>query len=120
MIEVHGRAGALRGVAVAAEGPQAPYEIRARLGLRQGFQRSRFGSGAVSVKGAVRRVPLSVRAKAGWAADGRIRYSHERRLYALGSVNAEPLSCSAYSPSGARCGELRPIGSAPGTASELC
>lgn len=61
-----------------------------------------------------------MRVKAGWAADGRIRYSQERRLWALGSVNAVPLSCSAYRPSGARCGELRPCGSAPGTASEAC
>jgi hypothetical protein len=68
----------------------------------------------------VRTEPLWVRVNAGCAADGRIRYSHERRLCARGSVNAEPLSCSAYSPSGARWGELRPSGSAPGTASELC
>ena len=32
-------------------------------------------------------------------------------------MNALPLSCSANRPSGARCGELRPAGSAPGTAS---
>ncbi len=68
----------------------------------------------------MRTAPLPVRVKAGWAADGRTRYSHERRLCARGSVNAVPLSCSAYRPSGARCGEFRPWGSAPGTASELC
>lgn len=88
--------------------------------LGQGFQRSRFGSGTDSVKGAVRIEPFSVRVNAGCAAEGRIRYSQERRLWARGSVNAVPLSCSAYSPSGARWGELRPSGRAPGTASELC
>lgn len=89
-------------------------------GSGSGFQRNRFGSGSVWVKGAERSAPLSVRVNAGCAADGRIRYSHERRLVALGSVNAVPLNCSAYSPSGARWGALRPCGSAPGTASELC
>jgi hypothetical protein len=64
-------------------------------GSGSGFQRSRFGSGTVSVKGAVRTAPLSVRVKAGCAADGWIRYSHDRRFCALGSVNAVPLSCSA-------------------------
>lgn len=66
-----------------------------RSGSGSGFQRSRLGSGTVSVKGALRSRPLSVRTKAGCAADGVIRYSQERRLCALGSVNAEPLSCSA-------------------------
>ncbi len=89
-------------------------------GSGSGFQRSRLGSGTDSVKGAVRTAPLSVRVNAGWAADGRMRYSQERRLCARGSVNAVPLSCSAYSPSGARWGEFRPSGRAPGTASELC
>ena len=35
-------------------------------------------------------------------------------MCARGSVNAVPLSCSAYSPSGARCGELRPDGQRAG------
>jgi hypothetical protein len=64
-------------------------------GAGSGFQRSRFGSGTVSVKGAVRMCPLSTRTKGGCAAEGRMRYSHERRLCARGSVKAEPLSCSA-------------------------
>src|SRR5690606_41657918 len=34
-----------------------------------------------------------------------------------GAVNAVPLSCSAYSPCATRCGELRPTGSVPATAS---
>ena len=89
-------------------------------GSGSGFQRSRFGSGASCVNGAVRSAPFSARTNAGCAADGRMRYSHERRLDALGSVKALPLSCSAYSPRGARWGALRPCGKAPGTASELC
>lgn len=89
-------------------------------GTGSGFQRSRFGSGTAWLKGAVRIVPLPERVNAGCAADGRIRYSHDRRLCALGSVNAVPLSCSAYRPNGARCGEFRPSGSAPATASEAC
>ncbi len=64
-------------------------------GAGSGFQRRRFGSGTDSVKGAVRIRPLSARVNAGCAAEGRMRYSHERRLCALGSVNAVPLSCSA-------------------------
>src|ERR1700722_15466875 len=46
-----------------------------------------------------------------------MRYSHERRLAARGAVNAVPENCSAYSPNGQRCGELRPRGSAPDSAS---
>lgn len=64
-------------------------------GSGSGSQRSRLGSGTVSVNGAERRAPLPVRRKAGCAAEGRIRYSQERRLCALGSVKAVPLSCSA-------------------------
>jgi hypothetical protein len=40
-----------------------------------------------------------------------------RRFSARGAVKALPDSSSAYSPCGARCGLLRPTGSAPGTAS---
>nr|BBJ54848.1 hypothetical protein SAVMC3_74770 [Streptomyces avermitilis] len=65
MIQVHGHAGALGGVAVAAEGPQAADEVRPGGGSGSGFQRSRFGSGAVSVKGAVRIAPLSARVNGG-------------------------------------------------------
>src|ERR1700690_2069386 len=46
-----------------------------------------------------------------------MRYSQERRLAARGAVNAVPENCSAYSPKGQRCGELRPRGSAPARAS---
>ncbi|GAA2808882.1 hypothetical protein GCM10019017_63520 [Streptomyces showdoensis] len=42
-------------------------------GSGSGFQRSRLGSGTVSVKGAVRTAPLSIRVNGGWAAEGRIR-----------------------------------------------
>ena len=51
------------------------------------------------------------------AAAGRMRYSQVRRLAARGAVKAVPLSCSAYRPSGATWGELRPTGSAPAMAS---
>ena len=36
---------------------------------------------------------------------------------ARGAVKGDPESCSAYSPYGHFCGELRPTGSAPGSAS---
>ncbi|CAM5565373.1 hypothetical protein SNARM312S_08354 [Streptomyces narbonensis] len=42
-------------------------------GSGSGFQRSRFGSGTVSVKGAPRSVPSSIRVNGGCAAEGRIR-----------------------------------------------
>ena len=86
-------------------------------GIGSGSQRSRFGSGSISSNGVPRRVPLPMRENRGCAADGMIRYTQVRRFTARGWVNAVPLSCSAYRPSGARCGELRPAGSAPGTAS---
>ena len=86
-------------------------------GIGSGSQRSRFGSGSISSKGVPRSVPLPMRANFGCAADGMIRYTQVRRLTARGWVNAVPLSCSANKPSGARCGELRPAGNAPDTAS---
>ena len=86
-------------------------------GSGSGSQRSRLGSGSISSNGAPRSDPLPIRSKRGCAADGMIRYTQVRRLTARGWVNAVPLSCSAYRPSGARCGELRPAGRAPGTAS---
>ena len=86
-------------------------------GSGSGSQRSRFGSGSISSNGPPRSVPLPIRLNRGCAADGSIRYTQVRRLAARGWVNAVPLSCSAYRPSGARCGEFRPAGSAPGTAS---
>jgi hypothetical protein len=39
------------------------------------------------------------------------------RFSARGAVNAVPESTSVYRPSGGRCGELRPTGRAPLTAS---
>src|ERR1700730_5464506 len=54
----------------------------------------------------------------GWCVTaGRMRYSQERRFACRGAVNAVPENCSAYNPKGQRCGELRPCGSAPGSAS---
>ena len=60
---------------------------------------------------------MPIRENRGCAADGMIRYTQVRRFTARGWVNAVPLSCSAYKPSGACWGEFRPAGSAPGTAS---
>ena len=50
-------------------------------------------------------------------AAGRIRYSQLRRLAWRGAVNAVPVNCSAYRPCATCCGELRPTGRAPGSAS---
>jgi methylenetetrahydrofolate reductase (NADPH) len=46
-----------------------------------------------------------------------MRYNHERRLAERGAVNAVPENCSAYRPYGQICGELRPAGNAPDSAS---
>src|ERR1700685_3035228 len=46
-----------------------------------------------------------------------MRDNQERRVACRGAVNAVPENCSAYNPKGPRCGELRPAGSAPGSAS---
>ena len=86
-------------------------------GSGSGFQRSRFGSGSISSNGVDFRVPLGILRKAGCFALGRIRYTQVLLLTALGWVNAVPLSCSAYRPRGACCGELRCRGRAPSTAS---
>ena len=42
-------------------------------GIGRAFQRSRFGSGSISLKGVARRAPLPMRANPGCAADGMIR-----------------------------------------------
>jgi hypothetical protein len=55
-------------------------------GKGSGFQRSRFGDGAASSHGAVRTRPLSIRRNAGCIAEGRMRYSQERRFCARGAV----------------------------------
>ena len=86
-------------------------------GSGSGSHRSRFGSGSTSSNGVDRRRPLSILVKGGCFAEGRIRYTQVRRLTARGWVKAVPLICSAYRPSGACCGELRPSGRAPSTAS---
>ena len=39
------------------------------------------------------------------------------RNLVVGAVKAVPVSCSAYSPCATCCGELRPTGKVPGTAS---
>ena len=86
-------------------------------GSGSGSQRSRFGSGSSSSNGVPLSCLFSILLNEGCFALGRIRYTHVLRLTARGWVNAVPLSCSAYRPSGARCGEFRPAGSAPATAS---
>ena len=87
------------------------------LGSGSGSQRSRFGFGSSSSNGVPFRFLLSIRENAGCFALGRMRYTHDLRFTPRGWVNAVPLSCSAYRPSGACCGELRPAGSEPLTAS---
>jgi hypothetical protein len=46
-----------------------------------------------------------------------MRYSQAYRLSARGVVNEVPDNTSAYRPIGACCGELRPMGKAPASAS---
>jgi hypothetical protein len=90
-------------------------------GIGSGSQRSWFGgvggTSAESPNSATSRCRPVNGSNGRCTAAGRIRYSHARRLWPRGAVNAVPDSCSAYSPYGARCGELRPCGSAPGSAS---
>ncbi len=85
-------------------------------GTRGALQRRRFGGVASSSN-----LPLSWGARSGrktpCKAAGRMRYSQLRRLSARGAVKAVPEYCSAYSPYGQRCGEFRPSGRAPGSAS---
>src|SRR5258707_15692653 len=50
-------------------------------GKGRGLQRSRFGDGSASWHGAVRSRPLSIRRNGGCIAEGRIRYSQERRVF---------------------------------------
>ena len=121
-VEVDGHAGALGGVAVAAQGPQPGQEVGAGpAGSGSGFQRSRLGSGTDSVKGA--------------RAERAVVGADERRVRGRGADAVEPGAAVV----GARLGERRaaellrvqaragraggscgPRGSAPGTASELC
>ena len=90
-------------------------------GIGTGFHRIWFGGDGASVKGPLRNNPRPspdpISANGLCVTDGRIRYVHVRRFVARGAVNAVPLNCSVYNPSGAFCGEFCPSGSAPFTAS---
>jgi hypothetical protein len=85
-------------------------------GIGSGLQRSRSGVTGPSPN-TLWKVGCSKALNLPCSAAGRIRYSQLRRLLWRGAVKAVPLICSAYRPYGARCGELRPTGSAPGSAS---
>jgi hypothetical protein len=106
----------------AADGPPLPAIVTqlsmksvGSAGSGSGSQRSWFGGTSMSKRLTMR--PSPMRRNGPCIAAGRIRYSQLRRLCARGAVNAVPDSCSAYSPYGGRCGELRCAGSAPGSAS---
>ena len=118
-VQVDGHAVAGLDVAVARDREQAVDEVLRRVFPRQRkrvpAQPVRVGSS--SSNGVPFRCPLSILRNAGCFALGSTRYTQDRRFTPRGWVNAVPLSCSAYRPRGARCGELRPAGSAPATAS---
>src|SRR5690348_1766876 len=78
--------------------------------MASGFQRSRLGETSTSRHVAVRTRPSSICSNGPCIAEGRRRYSHERRLAERGAVKAEPESCSAYRPNGTFCGEFWPCG----------
>ena len=71
-------------------------------GIGSGSQRSWFGGvGGTSAKFATsfaRSLAPLICVNGLCTAAGRIRYSHERRLWPRGAVNAVPDSCSAYRP----------------------
>src|SRR5690242_954098 len=66
-------------------------------GMGNGLQRIWFGDGAMPSKPAAMR-PLPIGSNGPCMAAGRMRYSHERRLWLRGAVNAVPDNCSAYRP----------------------
>src|SRR5688572_31544877 len=85
--------------------------------IGRGSQRRRFGGVSTSANGPERSSPSFNRSYGPCIAEGRNRYNQVLRLSARGAVNAVPESTSVYRPVGGRCGELRPTGSAPLTAS---
>ena len=111
----------LRGFAVATECVVSPstkstWALPDKLGLgSNAFDSEGVGT---SSNGPLRNIVSTVN---GWygscTTDGRMRYIHVRRFTPLGAVNADPLTCSAYSPKGHCCGEFWPTGSAPARAS---
>ena len=86
------------------------------VGSGSGSQRSWLGEAAAWLKSLCRR-GCSNGVNSPCIAAGRMRYSQLRRLLPRGAVKAVPVSCSAYSPCATCCGELRPTGKVPGTAS---
>ena len=106
-----------------AEGPPLPAMVNkpssqsvGAAGIGSGFQRSWSGVTGPALKSLWKVVCASCE-NGPCIAAGRIRYSQLRRLLCRGAVKAVPLTCSAYRPYGAFCGELRPTGRAPGNAS---
>src|SRR5690606_34493374 len=85
-------------------------------GIGSGSQRNWSGVTGPSPKSLCRR-GCANGANGPCMAAGRIRYSQLRRFSLRGAVNAVPLNCSAYRPCATRCGELRPTGNVPGSAS---
>ena len=85
-------------------------------GNGSGLQRNWFGDTAPWLKSPCRR-GCANGVNSPCITAGRIRYNQLRRLSARGAVNAVPFNCSAYKPCATRCGELRPTGRVPGTAS---
>src|ERR1700689_3612782 len=85
-------------------------------GSAKGSHRSWFGDKGASFAGSSNRA-CTKRWNGRCITEGRILYNQERRLTCRGAVNAVPENCSAYNPYGQRCGELRPGGSAPDSAS---
>ncbi|MNV75321.1 hypothetical protein D3C71_1686000 [compost metagenome] len=86
------------------------------VGSGRGSQRSWFGDTAAWLK-SLCSCGCSNGVNSPCITAGRMRYSQLRRLLPRGAVNAVPVSCSAYRPCATRCGELRPTGKVPGTAS---
>jgi len=82
-------------VAAAREGRHRRDEVGGSSAIGCGAQRRRLGEHSTSRQGAVRHRPSPMRRNDECIAEGRRRYSHERRLCVRGAVKADPESCSA-------------------------
>src|SRR5690606_31047592 len=107
-----------------ADGPPLPAMVNSpstksvgRSGSGIGFQRSWSGVTGPLPKSLWNAGAPAKGASVPCMAAGRMRYSQLRRFSLRGAVNAVPLNCSAYNPWAAFCGEFRPTGTVPGTAS---
>ncbi len=118
-VDVHRHAGAGLRVAVGQHRHQPGDEIR-----RRSRQRQRIPTQPVRGVGLRQRACTASRCRSRrygrWPAEGRMRYSQDRRDSRRGTVNGVPDNCSAYSPSGGRCGEFCPTGNAPATPHWRC